>query len=144
MQIEELLLGKDTRLITIAPDALVADAIALLADHNIGALPVCDADMSLVGIISERDIVRLMADRGNEVTTAAIAEVMTKDVFTCTPEDDLNDAMATMKAKRIRHFPVVEGGNLTNMISSRDAMFAMLDESLEHRRTLATAYELVR
>jgi CBS domain-containing protein len=144
MQIEDLLLGKDKKLITIAPDALVSDAITMLVDNNIGALPVCEADLRMVGIISERDIVRLINDRGNEVKTVAIAEVMTKDVFTCTAEDDLNDAMETMKAKRIRHVPVVEGGRLINMVSSRDAMFAMLDESVEHRRTLATAYELVR
>jgi CBS domain-containing protein len=144
MLIEDILLNKSKNLVTIQPDATVSDAVNVLADNNIGALPVCEAEKRLVGIISERDIVRLLSERGNDVLGAKVAEVMTSEVFTCTPADDVNDVMGLMKSKRVRHFPVVEDGRLSEMISSRDAMFAMLEESFEHRRTLATAYELVR
>ena len=144
MLIEEILLNKNKSLVTIRPDQQVNDAVAVLSDNNIGALPVVEDGNRLVGIISERDIVRLVSERGAEVLSAPIADVMTGEVFTCTPADDVDDVMGLMKSKRVRHFPVVENGRLSDMISSRDAMFAMLDESLEHRRNLAVAYELVR
>ena len=144
MLIEDILLNKDNSLVTIGPDAAVADVVATLTEHNIGALPVCDGDGALVGIISERDVVRNIARQGDSVLDLRISDVMTKDVVTCTPADDANDVMGVMKGNRIRHVPVVTDGRVINMVSARDAMVAMLEESLEQRRTLATAYEIVR
>ena len=144
MLIEDILLNKDNSLVTIGPDSAVADVVATLTEHNIGALPVCDGDGALVGIISERDVVRNIARQGDSVLDLRISDVMTKDVVTCTPADDANDVMGVMKGNRIRHVPVVTDGRVINMVSARDAMVAMLEESLEQRRTLATAYEIVR
>ncbi len=144
MLIEDVLVYKSSKLVSIQPDVTISEAIDVLAEHNIGALPVCKMENRLVGIISERDIVRLLSARGESLLGAKVADVMTRDVFTCSPADDVEDVKAQMKTKRIRHFPVVEDGVLIDIVSARDAMFATLEESLNHRRTLATAYELVR
>lgn len=144
MQIEDILLGKHKGLITVSPEASVADAVETLATNNIGAVPVADAEGALVGIISERDIVRCIAERGREIQLVAIGEVMTKDVITCAPQDDVSETMGVMNERSIRHIPVIEDGRATTMISSRDVMGAVLEETREQRRTLAVAYELVR
>lgn len=144
MQIEDILLSKTNSLVTIGPAATVADAAEILTDNNIGALPVCDGDGLLVGIISERDVVRTIAADGDTALRAAVRDVMTDEVLTCASTDDANDIVGVMKANRIRHVPVVADGRVVDMVSARDAMDAMLEESLEQRRTLATAYELVR
>ncbi len=144
MLIEDIRLRDDSELIIISPNDSVAEAAALLGANNIGALPVCDDNEKLVGILSERDIVREIAKRGPELLKLKVDDVMTHEVFTCTPEDDTNDVMEVMQANRFRHIPVVVKGRVTRMISTRDLMGAVLDETREQRRALAVAYELVR
>jgi len=144
MLIEDIRLREDNDLIIVGPDDTVADAMKALAENNIGALPVCDDTEKLLGILSERDIVREISRQGTGLIDQKISQVMTKEVFTCKPEDDTNDVMEVMQANRFRHIPVVVDGHVTRMISTRDLMGAVLDEVSEQRSSLAVAYELVR
>ena len=145
MLTEDIRLRDDSELIAISPKATIAEAAALLGSNNIGALPVCDHDDLLVGILSERDIVREIAKHGPSLLDQTVDVVMTHEVFTCKPEDDTNDVMEVMQANRFRHIPVVDDKrHVTRMISTRDLMGAVLDETREQRRALAVAYELVR
>ena len=129
MLIEDILLNKDNSLVTIGPDSAVADVVATLTEHNIGALPVCDGDGALVGIISERDVVRNIARQGDSVLDLRISDVMTKDVVTCTPADDANDVMGVMKGNRIRHVPVLDNDDtLVGVVSIGDVVKNRMDE----------------
>ncbi len=144
MKIEETLLNRDNNLITILPGAELLQAVEILADNNIGALPVVSEDGALVGIVSERDIISCISKYSGDIGSVVVADIMTRNVVTCNLEDSLSDVMGLMNVHAIRHMPVMEDGHATTMISSRDGMNALLDESVEHRRALAVAYELVR
>lgn len=144
MNIEDIRLRDDSDLIVVGPDDTVMQAANALAKNNIGALPVCDAAGKLVGILSERDIVREVSLQGPGLFEQKLSAVMTNEVFTCKPGDDTNDVMEVMQANRFRHIPVVVDGRVTRMISTRDLMGAVLEEVREQRGTLAVAYELVR
>ena len=144
MKIEETLLNRDKNLITILPGAELLQAVEILADNNIGALPVVSEDGTLIGIVSERDIISCISKYSGDIVSVVAADIMTRNVVTCNLEDNLSDVMGLMNEHAIRHMPVMEDGRATTMISSRDGMNALLDESVEHRRALAVAYELVR
>jgi len=144
MRIKELLTGKDTALFTIEGDANAVQAAQSLSAHNIGALLVCDENGNLTGILSERDIVRGVADLGSDFAAAGIAGLMSSDVITCTAEDDVKETMAIMSSNHIRHIPVVDGRRPAAIISSRDIMDALLDETSSQRNIMASAYEMVR
>jgi CBS domain-containing protein len=142
MQIDELVLNSD--LLTTNIDEPVLALSKILADNNIGALPVCDADGGLVGIISERDIVRGVAKHAGAVEKLTVADLMTGDVISCAPGDDVNDTLAVMGEKKIRHLPVIDAGRLTAIVSFRDVMAAVLERTRQERTTMAMAYEMVR
>jgi len=144
MQITDLNLKHDKNLVTIDPAAAVSKAAAVLDGHNIGALPVCAPSGNLVGIISERDIVRGLSEKGQDVNGLTVADLMTHDVITCKPGDDVNEIMSVMDERRIRHIPVIEGSRLSAIVSSRDVMGALLEETKTHCETLGLAYEMVR
>ena len=144
MKIEEILLNKAKKLITISPKAEILQAVTCLAENNIGALPVVSKNDVLVGIVSERDIISCFSKSGGDVGKTVVADIMTRKVVTCNLDDDLSDVMGLMNEHAIRHIPVMEDGCAITMISSRDGMNALLAESVEHRQTLAAAYELVR
>ena len=142
MQIDELVLNSD--LLTTNIDEPVLALSKILADNNIGALPVCDADGGLVGIISERDIVRGVAKYAGAVEKLTVADLMTGDVISCAPGDDVTDILAVMGEKKIRHLPVIDAGRLTAIVSFRDVMAAVLERTRQERTTMAMAYEMVR
>lgn len=144
MKIKDILLRKNNALITIGPDDTVRKASDVLAANNIGALPVYDHFGALVGIISERDIARGLSERGGEIDRSYVSELMSADVITCDPGDDVDLTMSVLSARHIRHIPVLVDGRLTAMISSRDVMEAVLEETLAQRNALANAYEMVR
>ena len=122
MHIGEILEAKATHdVVTISPDAGVRDLIALLAEHNIGALVVSRDGTSLDGIVSERDVVRHLHSDGTVVNNT-VAAIMTSTVDTCGPDDDLDEVMATMTARRFRHVPVVSDGALIGIISIGDVV----------------------
>jgi len=137
MNIASLLAKKSGAPITIRPEQTVRDALALLAKHNIGALVVVNAAGMPVGIVSERDIVREAA-RNEQVFGRAMSEIMTRDVITGVPEDDLASVANLMTEKRIRHLPVVTGGKLIGIISIGDVVKAQRDKYLGEVETLET------
>ena len=137
MNIASLLAKKSGAPITIRPEQTVRDALVLLATHNIGALVVVNAAGMPVGIVSERDIVREAA-RNEQVFTRTVGDIMTKDVITALPQDDLISVANTMTERRIRHLPVVDGGKLVGIISIGDVVKAQRDKYRGEVETLET------
>jgi CBS domain-containing protein len=112
---------------TVAPDASVYEALEIMADKGIGALVVVDGD-ALAGIMSERDYARkiILLDRGSRETQ--VAEIMTADVLTVTPDQTMGECMALMTDRRIRHLPVVVDGKLAGLVSIGDVVRSVIDE----------------
>lgn len=133
MRIKEVLAGKASKdVVTISPDATVRDLIALLAEHNVGALVVSVDGTSVDGIVSERDVVRRLHD-DEAVLGLSVSSIMTADVETCTLEQSVNDLMQVMTARRFRHLPVVADGKLTGIVSIGDVVKHRMSE-LEFER----------
>lgn len=133
MKINDVIHAKSQQaVVTISPDATVRELVALLAEHNVGALVVSDDGERVSGIVSERDVVRrLHAD--DAVLDAPVSMIMTADVRTCAGTDGLTDLMQTMTEHRIRHVPVVADGRLTGIISIGDVVKSRIGE-LEFER----------
>lgn len=110
----------------VAPDATVRALVALLAERRIGAVPVVEAD-EVVGIMSERDIVSILAREGGAVLDWPVARVMTRDAITVAPETPLLAGLSLMTRRRIRHLPVVEGGRMIGFVSIGDLVKARID-----------------
>ncbi|WP_137294674.1 CBS domain-containing protein [Nocardioides dongxiaopingii] len=122
MRIGEILEAKANHaIVTITPQAGVRELLALLAEHNIGALVVSADGASLDGIVSERDVVRHLHADGTVVNNT-VAAIMTSEVETCGPDDDLDQVMTTMTSRRFRHVPVVDDGRLVGIVSIGDVV----------------------
>ena len=119
MTIAAVLRAKGSAVETISADALVSDAIAILGSKRIGALPVVDGG-SLRGIMSERDVIYCLRDHGAEVLGWPVGRVMTAEVITAPPDGDILAALALMTQRRIRHLPIVEGGEIRGIVSIGD------------------------
>jgi CBS domain-containing protein len=133
MKINDVIHAKSQQaVVTISPDATVRELVALLAEHNVGALVVSDDGERVSGIVSERDVVRRL-HAGDAVMDAPVSMIMTEDVRTCTGSDGLTDLMQTMTEHRIRHVPVVADGRLTGIISIGDVVKSRIGE-LEFER----------
>ena len=117
--------------ITIQETDTLASAVAILRDKRIGALIVVDAEGALAGILSERDIVRKLAETPGQTLPQTVADNMTKKVVTCSPQDTLIDVLKQMSAGRFRHMPVLEGKKIMGMITIGDVVNYRLNE-LEH------------
>ena len=117
-------------LITIEEGGNLATATDKLVEHNIGALPVCNSEGVLVGIISERDLLKTIHVKQEKVGETKINDIMTKEVVVCTPEDDLDYVTNLMTTNNIRHIPIVVGSKPQGMISMRDIMENSLSECL--------------
>jgi CBS domain-containing protein len=126
MKIKNILATKGANVVTIGPEQSLGTAVDLLSRHNIGALAVIDTGNQLVGIISERDIIRTLARR-EDVLSRTVGEVMTRSVLTGSPQEDVKSVLQTMSAKKIRHLLILEEGNLAGMISIRDIIQIQLD-----------------
>ncbi len=120
MKLAELLQGKSGEIHKIRADQSIAEAATWLTQHKIGALLVEDAAGKIVGILSERDIVRGMGPHGADLHDVAVSELMTRDVIHCSPDDTVNKAMAMMTDRRIRHLPVYDGDRLVGFLSIGD------------------------
>jgi CBS domain-containing protein len=136
MNVETILRTKGREVATIRPGETVASAADMLISRNIGALVVSENGQSVDGIISERDIVHGLTDRGADLLSLEVAEVMTRRVVTCDPGDTIDQLMAEMTNRRIRHFPVVEDGRLCGIISIGDVVKSRLDEVEYEARSL--------
>lgn len=133
MKISDVLRKKGSAVITVAPDETIASLLTLLAQHNIGAVVVSPDGAEVVGIVSERDIVRHLVRRGAALLSASVAEIMTSDVYTSAPDDDVVDIAATMTDHRIRHIPVIVEGKLASIVSIGDIVKARMDQLAEER-----------
>ena len=129
MKIRDFLKIKNRPAITVGADETIYVALKKLVDNNIGALPVCDENGVLLGIISERDILREFLGHGSSVRRTKVKDVMTKEVVVGTLEDDLDYAAFVMKKKRIRHLPIVIGQKLESIVSIRDIVDMQLGEA---------------
>jgi CBS domain-containing protein len=128
MRISDVLARKGSLVATVRPTTTINGALDKLAEHNIGALIVTETDGEIVGIISERDIVRALPHRGPEVLNAEVSEIMTSQVVTATPNTDVVDAMRSMTDKRVRHLPVLDDGELVGIVSIGDIVKNRIDE----------------
>jgi CBS domain-containing protein len=128
MKVSQLLETKGNDVSTISQERTISDAIALLKERSIGALVVTGAKVPLVGMFSERDVVRALAVSGEKALEQKVADLMSRDVVTCTRSTDLNELMTTMTERRFRHVPVVEDERLIGLVSIGDVVKARLDE----------------
>lgn len=116
-------------IVSVAPDASVGDAARLLASHKIGAVLVMTGDR-VAGILSERDIVRGLADAMDVCITAKVRDLMTAEVFVCHEDDTVERLMEIMTAKRIRHLPVMDAnGGVAGIVTIGDVVKSRLDET---------------
>ena len=122
MNVKTILASKGDNVITIEPNTTLEDAIGILAKHRIGALVVLGANQRVIGILSERDIVRVLAERGAAALREPLAAVMTRKVSTCCESDTISSIMEQMTVGKFRHVPVLEQDRLVGIISIGDVV----------------------
>ena len=127
MDVESILQRKGTEVTTIAPEASIKRAADWLRAKNVGALVVTSND-AILGIISERDIVRAISQYGESVTSMQVKDIMTHGLITASPENDLTHLMRLMTRHRVRHMPVLRNGKLAGIISIGDVVKHRLDD----------------
>lgn len=144
MKIEDILGTHHSSLVTTSPNAPLKEAIDILSKRNIGALPVCDASNKVVGILSERDVIRWLSGHSTDISDVTVSDLMTSNVATCSTDYDLKEVMKVMDERGIRHMPVVSNGALTAMVSSRDILHSMLEDMNAYATKMTLAYEIMR
>ncbi|MCZ6623319.1 MAG: CBS domain-containing protein [Deltaproteobacteria bacterium] len=125
--VSELLQAKEHEVWSIPPDTSVYDSLKLMAEKNVGALLVLDAD-KLVGVFSERDYARKVILEGKSSKELSVKEIMSTEVVSVNPSQSIDECMALMTNKRIRHLPVLEGNRLVGIISIGDVVKATISE----------------
>ncbi|MGI9486304.1 MAG: CBS domain-containing protein [Geminicoccaceae bacterium] len=128
MFVRQILQAKGNNVITVQSGAKVADIVALLKQHRIGAVMVIDPDNMPKGIFSERDLAIGLADYGVSVLDQQVDQLMTRDLITCTPDDTVQHLMEVMTKHRIRHLPVLDNGQMAGIISVGDVVKSRLEE----------------
>lgn len=127
MRIADVVKRKGGDVVTVRPDATVAELLALLSDHRIGAVVVSDDGEGVHGIVSERDVVRHLHTDGAGLLEAPVRQIMTSEVHTCTLEDSLEDMASRMTDRRIRHVPVLQDDKLAAIVSIGDIVKFRID-----------------
>jgi CBS domain-containing protein len=122
MTVSIILAGKGREVVSIEPSATLASAVALLAEKRIGAVLILGAGRRVAGILSERDIVRALAERGASVLQEPVSQTMTRKVSTCTQNETVASIMERMTEGKFRHMPVVDQGQVVGMISIGDVV----------------------
>jgi CBS domain-containing protein len=122
MTVASILKTKGNRVITVAPTDDLAGAVAVLIREGVGAALVRSADGRVVGVVSERDIVRGLAKHGKELLAMPVERLMTRDVVFCAPGDAIHDVMQLMTERRFRHLPVLDNGRLVGLVSIGDVV----------------------
>lgn len=141
MTVGMILAEKGRDVVTIEPGATLAQAAKLLADKRIGATLILGADHRVVGIISERDIVRALAARGAAALDEPVSGTMTRSVETCNENEPICNIMERMTAGKFRHLPVIDQGQVVGIVSIGDAVKHRLQE-MEHESTAMRDYIL--
>lgn len=126
MKVADILKDKGTRIITVRLREPIETAVQILARENVGALVVKDVCRTegnvVVGMFSERDVVRALVDKGPKVLQMTVEELMSKTIISCSPDDDLDDVIELMDRHQIRHLPVLEEQTLIGVVSIRDVV----------------------
>jgi CBS domain-containing protein len=137
MRIADVLRNKGASVATITPDTSVSGLLNELSAHNIGAMVVVSSE-GLIGIVSERDVVRKLHELGAEILRRPVSEIMTTMVATCTPTDSVDSLTALMTTNRVRHVPVLDNGRLIGIVSIGDVVKHRMDElETEHKQLQA-------
>ena len=126
MIVQRLIKKQKDRPLTCRPDDTIKMAAVMLRSNHIGAMPVCDENGRMLGLLSERDIVRGVADADAEALAMTVDDLMIRDVVTCRPDDDVADVIRVMFKNKIRHLPVIDEGRVCGMVSLRVAMESRL------------------
>ncbi|SMF32851.1 CBS domain-containing protein [Azospirillum oryzae] len=124
MKVEHILRTKESRVVAVRTSATVAEAVKLMKAENISALIVKDVcrteGNTLAGVLSERDVVHALLERGGSLLSMPVSQLMTRQPVTCTPSDSVQQALQLMDKHHIRHLPVLEDGHLVGVVSARD------------------------
>ena len=144
MTVARILAEKGRDVFTTQPHRTLKEVIDLLAARGVGAVVVADASMNVLGILSERDVVRAFAKDGARLAERRVRDLMTRDVVTCGIDATMLDAERLMNKHKIRHMPVVDGGKLVGMLSIRDIMVWRQQEAREEVNVLRDAMIAVR
>ena len=128
-KVSDVLRHKGHQVVTVAPHQQIASVVRLLVVNRIGAAPVVDEHGRLIGIISERDIIRGLSESGAAVLTHAAEQLMTREVRTCSPTDPIVELMEVMTNQRVRHLPVITNGAMDGIVSIGDVVKQRLAEA---------------
>ncbi len=139
MRLTDILRAKGSHVATIEPGSTIRDLVDLLARDNIGAVVVSRDGNAIDGIVSERDVVRRLRGADASVLDAAVSTIMTSDVYSARPDDDVRDLARSMTQHRIRHLPVLDGDRLVGIVSIGDVVKSRIDE-LEFERNQLEGY----
>ena len=139
MKISDVLRNKGSEVVTIRPEDSVTRLLEVLADRGVGALVVSPDGQAVVGIVSERDVVRHLHRSGAAVLAAPVSDIMTSEVTTCSADDAVESLAATMTERRIRHVPVMDDGRLAAIVSIGDIVKHHMDQ-LRHERDQLVGY----
>jgi len=143
MHVADILRTKGTAVVTVRPDLTIEHLAQRLRMERIGAAIVSESGTSVDGIISERDLVRALAEHGAETLAMTVADLMTKGVVTCAPDDTIAHVAKLMTQRRIRHVPVMEVGKLAGIVSVGDVVKHRMDE-LELETNVLRDYAVAR
>lgn len=136
MQVRHILRNKGREVVTTDGEATLSEAARLLARRRIGAIVVMDAKGNVSGILSERDIVRAVADYSVSALAQNVGRYMTRAVSTCSETDTVDELMETMTHGRFRHMPVVEDGRLCGIVSIGDVVKTCIEETTREAQSL--------
>lgn len=128
MRIADVLRSKGAAVATITETTTITGLLAELATHNIGAMVVVGPDGAIAGMVSERDVVRSLHERGPDLLRRPVSDIMTGLVVTCSPDAPVDDLSALMTNNRVRHVPVLDGGRLAGIVSIGDVVKSRMDQ----------------
>ena len=138
MFVSQILDGKGHEVHTLSHNTSVLDACSVLAEHKIGAVVIVDGEEKILGILSERDIVREIDTNGKDALDKGVEELMTREVIFCSEQDSIDDVMGKMSKGRFRHLPVVKDGKLVGLISIGDVVknkIALAEQEAEQMKS---------
>lgn len=136
MKINDVIKSKGTAVITARSDSSVAELVALLSEHRIGAVVVTDDGQSVTGIAGERDVVQALARYGASALDRSIGEIMGTEIHTCKPDDEIEAVAGSMTQHRARHLPVLESGRFVAIVSIGDIVKSRIDQLQAEREHL--------
>ncbi|WP_188850655.1 CBS domain-containing protein [Aureimonas glaciei] len=129
MTVRKILEEKGRDVFSMHPNATLVEAAQEMAQRRIGAVVLISDGGDIAGVLSERDIVRMVGTRGPDCLSDSIGSVMTVEVVTCSEETTVNEVMETMTRKRFRHLPVIQGGKLVGMVSIGDIVKRRIEDA---------------